>query len=84
MVTTSEPTPIRELMPDKFLPALMSMTAARDGKAAQRATLSDMITAERTTSKHWWAVEKLLEQEGLSDAYQARMDYLSERLRKSE
>lgn len=45
---------IRDLMPNGFLRTLLARTGCK-----QRATISDVVLVEATTSKYWPAVEKL-------------------------
>jgi hypothetical protein len=45
---------IRELMPSGFLRTLLDRTGCK-----QRATISDVVLLEATTSKYWPAVEAL-------------------------
>jgi hypothetical protein len=48
------PPSIRELMPSGFLRMLSVRTGCK-----QRATISDVVLLEQTTSKYWAAVETL-------------------------
>jgi hypothetical protein len=45
---------IREMMPSGFLRTLLNRTGCK-----QRATISDVVLLEATTSKYWPAVEAL-------------------------
>ena len=45
---------IRELMPSGFLRTLLLRTGCK-----QRATISDVVLLEQTTSKYWPAIEAL-------------------------
>lgn len=45
---------MRQLMPEGYLRALLARTECR-----QRATISDVVVLEQTTSKYWPAVEQL-------------------------
>jgi hypothetical protein len=45
---------IRELMPQGFLRTLLLRTGCK-----QRATISDVVLLEQTTSKYWPAIETL-------------------------
>lgn len=75
MVTTNPMTPIRELMPDLFLRTIMDQVKTDTGKSPQMATISDVVSNERFTSKYWPYIEKLAMENNLK-LYHERMAYL--------
>ncbi|MEJ8803166.1 hypothetical protein [Pontibacter sp. H249] len=77
MTETSTPPPIRELLDSEpYLPRVIRMAQA-DGHSAQRATISDVVLGERTTSKYWKYIE-ILAKEKYPTLYEERMAYLRE------
>ena len=56
MKKTEQTTPIRELMPDGYLPKLVELTGV------SRSNISNTVRDERTTSKIWPFVEQLARQ----------------------
>ena len=75
MDATNPMTSIRELMPDLFLRAIMERVKTDTGKAPQMATISDVVSNERFTSKYWPYIEKLAMETNLK-LYHERMAYL--------
>lgn len=72
MKKSTDTTPIRELMPDKYLPKIAEMTGVG------RSTISNVVRDETITSKIWPAVEQLAKETD-SKAYAARMEYIKTR-----
>ncbi len=77
MVATSKSTPVRELMPDLFIPTILERVKAATGKAPHKATISDAVANERYTSKYWPYIEALA-LETNPELYRERMAYLHE------
>lgn len=61
--------PIRDLMPEGYLPKLVELTGV------SRSNISQIVRDERTTSKIWPAVERLAKETNAS-AYEARMAFI--------
>ena len=61
--------PIRELMPDGYLPKISELTGV------SRSNISNVVRDERFTSKIWPVVEQLAKETNAA-AYEARMAYL--------
>lgn len=79
MTETSTPAPVRELLDSDakpYLPRIIKMAQA-DGHKAQRATISDVVLGERTSSKYWKYVE-IIAKENYPRLYEERMAYLRE------
>lgn len=72
MKKTEQTTPIRELMPEGYLPKIVEMTGV------SRQTISNVVCDERINSKIWPAVEQLAKETD-SKAYNARMEFLANR-----
>jgi hypothetical protein len=66
---------MRALMPEGFTRILMQGTGCR-----QRATISDVVVLEQTTSKYWPAVEQLAKEtnpEGFAQWQAAKADAMA-------
>lgn len=72
MKKSEQTIPIRDLMPDGYLPKLVEMTGV------SRSNISNIVRDERTTSKIWPSVEKLAKETNAA-AYEARMAFLKYR-----
>lgn len=70
MSKSNEPKPIRELMPEGYLPKIAQMTGAWPSN------ISEVVNSERTRSKIWPAIEQLAKETD-SKAYKARIEWLS-------
>lgn len=65
-------TPIRNLMPEGYLPKIAELTGVG------RSNISNVVRDERITSKIWPVVEKLARETNAA-AYEARMSFLKYR-----
>ena len=83
MVTTNSTTSIRELMPDLFLRTIIDQVKTDKGKSPQMATISDIVSNERFTSKYWSYIEELA-LETNPELYRERMAYLREQASEPE
>lgn len=72
MKKSEQTTPIRDLMPEGYLPKIAELTGV------SRSNISNVVRDERTTSKIWPAVEKLAKDTNAA-AYEARMAFLKYR-----
>lgn len=72
MKKSEDTTPIRELMPDGYLPKIAELTGVG------RSTISNVVRDETITSKIWPAVEALAKETD-SKAYAARMEFIKAR-----
>ena len=72
MKKSEDTTPIRNLMPDGYLPKIAQMTGVG------RSTISNVVRDETITSKVWPAVETLAKETD-SKAYALRMEYIKTR-----
>lgn len=74
---TSNTTPIREIMPERFTRLIAAKAKQLLGKAPDTSRISDIVSQEAHTSKYWVAVEAVaLETD--SKAYKARMKFLTD------
>lgn len=69
MKVQKQTTPIRDLMPEGYLPKIAELTGV------SRSNISNVVRDERTTSKIWPYVERLARDTNAA-AYEARMAYL--------
>jgi hypothetical protein len=74
---TSNTTPIRAIMPERFTRLIAAKSKEILGKSPDTSRISDIVSQEIHTSKYWIAVEAVaLETD--SKAYKARMKFLTE------